>query len=325
MLGLQPTALPTMGREGVRYAVDCIRYIPQRNEKQGGLVTMGHPLRYTFLVLCGIGVIACGVYLKYSPAGCALLSAIPYCNEYTAQLRELEPKIRGFLIPIFRWIDGVVRGHLSLFAGGYALIVLYLFTQARYWDRGWELFGSFFIAGVILGAWFFGGLWIATTCLGIHHASSSSLAGLCYALLVIVLSLSFWIAAPAYLLFFLFYILLFLPSAAWVLLRLTVRAPFLLWHYLHYLFVPHPVERVLKKYEKVRLDRGAKIDPDALAEEMKQAGYDPTREGLPPWWKSRNWERRLRDIIAIRGRMRAEKQVADEDIEDIIKTKRRRR
>lgn len=300
---------------------------------------MRRPFRQTLLVLCGAGVVACGVYLMDDPSGCALLSAIPYCNEYAAELHRIKLEFGGLFIPVWRWIDGFVRAHSSLFAGGYALIALYLFTQARYWKGGWKALYFVGVATGIAGVVLFGGLWVATACHEIHNPGGEgllvplhgapglgflrSMAGLCYAILGIVLGLGFWIAAPLYVLFCGFCILFFLPSAAWTLLRLTVRAPFLLWHYLHYLFVPHPAERVIMRYEKMKMKmkRGVKIDPAQFGKTLGSAMYN-RREGVPAWWKSENWRRRLE---ALRGRMKVEKDIVDDAIDDLRERNKRQR
>jgi hypothetical protein len=106
---------------------------------------------------------------------------------------------------------------------------------------------------------------------------------------------------------------------------LVVKAPFMAWHYLHYLTVPHPLEKVIKKYEKVRLRRGIRIDHAAFGEEMERARYDHEREGIPAWWKSKNWERRLKDILGLRGRVKAETDVADAYTEEIRARNRQQR
>jgi hypothetical protein len=89
----------------------------------------------------------------------------------------------------------VVREHLSWFVGGYALVALYLFFRARYWESE-QLLKPFFIASTIFGTWFFGGLWISMGFLGIHHSSGSTLAGLGYALLTIALGITIWVLVP---------------------------------------------------------------------------------------------------------------------------------
>jgi hypothetical protein len=106
---------------------------------------------------------------------------------------------------------------------------------------------------------------------------------------------------------------------------LVVQAPFMILHYLHYLLVPHPLEEVVKKYEKVRLRRGIHIDHAAFGEEMERARYDHEREGIPAWWKSKNWERRLKDILGLRGRVRTERDVADAYTDEIRERNRQQR
>jgi hypothetical protein len=94
---------------------------------------------------------------------------------------------------------------------------------------------------------------------------------------------------------------------------LVVKGPVKVLHGLHYLMVPHPLEEVIKKYEEARARRdGAKIDYASFAEKMARRRYNRMRDGIPAWWKSKNWERRLKDTMALRGRVRAEKDVAKE-------------
>jgi hypothetical protein len=52
---------------------------------------------------------------------------------------------------------------------------------------------------------------------------------------------------------------------------------------------------------------------------MARARYDRIRDGLPAWWKSKNWERRLKDIMALRSRVHSEKDVADKYTEEFRK------
>ena len=99
---------------------------------------------------------------------------------------------------------------------------------------------------------------------------------------------------------------------------LVVKAPVMAWHYLHYLTVPHPAEWVLLKQQKMRMRRGVKVDPVTLGEELGGAMYNMEREGLPPWWKSENWRRRLKTLRAekaLRERLKAEKDIVDDETE----------
>jgi hypothetical protein len=66
---------------------------------------------------------------------------------------------------------------------------------------------------------------------------------------------------------------------------------------------------VVKQYDEVRARRGA-FDYRSFAERTAKARYNRLREGIPAWWKSKNWEKRLRDMKALRGRVQSEKDVA---------------
>lgn len=292
---------------------------------------MRHPVRRTFFMLCGVGVVASGVYLIYTPSGCTLLSAVPYCDAYAAEIHKVKPVVAAFFAPMVRWVGDFVRGHLSVLGGGYGLLVLYLLTQARYRNQSGEVFGPFFIRSVIFGVWCFGVFWASIACREIHNPGGDgilvplhgapglgflrTMAGLCTAILTIALGVTVWVLVPLYFVFCALFLLFVGPGTVWALSVFTLRAPFLLWHYLHYVFVPHPMEGVIKKYEKMRLRRGVKIDRGALAEEMERARYDD-REGIPPWWKSENWARRLKNVAALRKRVKIETDVADAYTED---------
>jgi len=127
------------------------------------------------------------------------------------------------------------------------------------------------------------------------------------ALIVLVLSSIFWIPAALFLLpAWLFWVVSQPLKVAYF---LVVKVPFMVLHYLHYLAVPHPLEEVVKKYEEVRARRGA-VDYASFAQKMARARYNRMRDGIPAWWKSKNWEKRLRDMKALRGRMQSEKDVA---------------
>jgi hypothetical protein len=84
------------------------------------------------------------------------------------------------------------------------------------------------------------------------------------------------------------------------------------------MLVPHPVEEVIKQYEAVKSRRGA-VDYGAFAQKMWKARYNRIRDGIPAWCTSKNWERRLRDIMALRGRVHSEKNIADEYTEEFRK------
>jgi hypothetical protein len=168
---------------------------------------------------------------------------------------------------------------------------------------------------VIIGALFFGGFWISMVFLGIHQANGTSfvgtIAGLCYALITIALGLTAWIGVPLYLLFCVVTILFFLPSTLWALLRFSVHAPFLLWHHLHYMFVPHPAETAYKEGMAKHIPLGD------LARNVASVMYNhdlKDYEGLPKSWKSKNWQRRL---DALRERLHAEDKFMEELIRNL--------
>lgn len=102
----------------------------------------------------------------------------------------------------------------------------------------------------------------------------------------------------------------------------VAKLPLLAWHYLHYLFVPHPAERIILKHEKMRMERGVKIDHAALGEELSTVMYNKEREGLPAWWKSESRRKRLEKL---RGRIKVEKDIVDDTTEDIRERNRRER
>lgn len=270
-------------------------------------------------------------------------TAIPYYEETVVELQKPLPKLSAWFASFIMGPYGVfVRENLWMFAGGYALIALVLLIQPRYRNGGLGHVYLIVAGGAIVTVWFLGALWLSVVCREIHDdytadgiglfhplydrvgfwpRIASFITGVGFPLLMIAAGVGAFVGLPIYLLCTAF----FLPGAAWGVCRLTVTLPFLAWHYMHYLFVPHPMEKVIKKHERVRLKRGVKIDHGAFAEELDMAKYDPEREGIPAWWKSKNWERRLKDILAARGRMKTEKDVADEYTEAARKSNRQQR
>jgi hypothetical protein len=122
---------------------------------------------------------------------------------------------------------------------------------------------------------------------------------------MIALGLSVWIALPLYLLVLLF----FLPSILFVILRFLVRLPFLIYHHLHYLTVPHPAETAY------RAGMANRIPIPELARTVADAMYQHDHldyDALPKAWKSKNWTKR---IDAFHDRLQAE----DRFMEELIK------
>jgi len=79
------------------------------------------------------------------------------------------------------------------------------------------------------------------------------------------------------------------------------------------------MEKAILKHEKMKMKRGVTIDHEAVAGEISRAQYDPERDGIPVWWKSANWARRLKNAAALRSRVKTERQVADEYTEELRK------
>jgi hypothetical protein len=137
------------------------------------------------------------------------------------------------------------------------------------------------------------------------------------ALIALLLSSIVWIPAGLFLLpAWLFWIL---SQPFKVVYFLVVRVPLMVLHGLHYLMVPHPVEEAIKQYEAVRAREGANINYASFAKKMAQTRYNRIREGIPAWWKSKNWEKRLKDVNALRGRVHVEKVIADKYTEEFRK------
>jgi hypothetical protein len=96
---------------------------------------------------------------------------------------------------------------------------------------------------------------------------------------------------------------------ALVLLAVGIRAGayvpwliFAVFEYLHYLFVPHPMESPVDKAM-------TKHDPSkARLGEVADAMFNPNRDELPPEWQSENYAQRL---AALEKRIRGEKAAAD--------------
>ena len=128
------------------------------------------------------------------------------------------------------------------------------------------------------------------------------------ALIALVLTSIIWI--PAVLFFLPAFLFWVISQPLTVVYFLVVKVPFMVLHGLHYLMVPHPLEEVIKQYEAVKSRRGA-VDYGLFARKMAGARYN-LRDGIPAWWKSKNWERRLKDAMALRGRVHVEKDVAKE-------------
>jgi hypothetical protein len=133
----------------------------------------------------------------------------------------------------------------------------------------------------------------------------SIVTGIIWPLLTIALILTLWIGVPIYSLVLLF----LLPSVLYVILRLLVQLPFLIYHHLHYLTVPHPAESAY------RAGMAKRIPIPELARTVADAMYQHDHldyDALPKSWKSKNWKKR---IDAFHDRLQAE----DRFMEELIK------
>lgn len=298
---------------------------------KGGLSNMQRPAGWAILLLGA--AVACIGYLGFTlyPAS---LSAIPYHDEFVPFLMEGWREQRDLYTSIFESKLGVfVRGHPMEMMGGYGLIGLLLLLSRGYRDAGWEhgllvlwyglLIPILFFLGLLVVKWgfylfnFFRGEstssniarmrtdptgWLGNWAGGLFIGVPAMLIGL---IIGLVIRVAVYAVPPIYVLFVLFA----LPSIVYAILRFLVRLPFLAYHFLHYLTVPHPAERIFRKHEKVSIKRGVKVDHVALGEELGGAMYNMEREGFPAWWKSENWKRRLEKL---RERLRVERDIVDD-------------
>ena len=106
--------------------------------------------------------------------------------------------------------------------------------------------------------------------------------------IALVLRAAVYVVPPLYMLFGLFV----LPSILWALARSIVSAPFLLWRFLHYVFVPHPAEAAYKRgmAQHLPTTQVAQQVAEALCRDL---GRVP-RTRYPAAWISRNREKRIK-------------------------------
>lgn len=158
---------------------------------------------------------------------------------------------------------------------------------------------------------FFGGVWLFVVFHGIFQAEAhlpvesrrwlvTVASGIPALLLQIALLLTIYVGFPLMALF----LLLWLPGFCYLVLSSAVYyalwSPVLLWHYLHYLFVPHPAETAY------RTGMARRVPLPQLAADVADAMYQydlRDYDRLPRAWRSRNWQRR---IEAFHRRIRAE-------------------
>lgn len=212
-----------------------------------------------------------------------------------------------------------VYKNISTIAIVYGLVALSFLLTPEYRDRGWHNLLIGCIAPLVFVACFVVGYATAQTFRETTQAHSGLLlhkgefgwffvtlfTGIMGPLLMIALGLSVWIGIPLYLLFLLFT----LPSILFVILRFVVRLPFLVYHHLHYLTVPHPAETAYREgmANGIPMPELASTVADVMYQ-YDHLDYD----ALPKAWKSKNWTKR---IDAFHDRLKAE----DRFMEELIK------
>jgi hypothetical protein len=218
---------------------------------------------------------------------------------------------RDLYSSIFESKIGVfVRGHPMEMTGGYGLIGLFLLLSRGYRDAGWEHSLLVLWYGLFIPILFFLGLIVANGGIDLFHffgGGESSvgfvhnlrtnfigtflrwLAGVVIGVpvmlfgLVVALALraAVYVVPPLYALFGFFV----LPSILFVILRFVVRLPFLIYHHLHYLTVPHPAETAYREgmANGIPMPELASTVADVMYQ-YDHLDYD----ALPKAWKSKN-------------------------------------
>lgn len=275
---------------------------------------MSRPAGWVILVLGA--AVACIGYLGFVryPAS---LSAIPYLEKLLPFLADGWREQWDLYASIFESKVGVfVRGHPMEMMGGYGLIGLLLLLSRGYRDDGWEHCLLVLWYGLFIPILFFLGLIVVNGGIDIFHFFSRESTGaniarmhtdptgwlanwvggmvigvpaMLLALVVgLVLRVAVYVVPPLYVLFGLFV----LPSIVFVILRFLVQFPFLAYHYLHYLTVPHPAEEVYKN----GMARGVPL-PE-LAHDVARAMYVHDLniyKQPPPVWQSQNQKKRIEE------------------------------
>lgn len=120
-------------------------------------------------------------------------------------------------------------------------------------------------------------------------------------IMLLVLTSIVWIPIVLLLLPAFVFAIVSLPfKLAYFLLVAGVKAPIIIWHSLHYLFVPHPAETAYNA------GMARHVPLTQLAADVANAMYQYDMrdyDRLPSAWRSRNWQRR---IEAFHRRIRAE-------------------
>jgi hypothetical protein len=131
-------------------------------------------------------------------------------------------------------------------------------------------------------------------------------------MLVLALTSIVWIPIVLLLLpAFVFFIVSLSFKLAYLVVIAGVKAPLIIWHYLHYLFVPHPAETAYK------VGMAEHVPIHELASRVADVMYTydlKDFDSLPKHWKSKNWTRR---IEAFQKRLEAEDRFMEELIRNL--------
>lgn len=234
---------------------------------------------------------------------------IPYYQETVTELRKLSGELQQKSASARTSSYGIfVEHNIATIGGIYGLIGLLMLLKRSYRNAGWESLVALCIGLMAFVVWFMVAFWISTAGREMRITHGETLfTGLIHPLVTIALGLSVWIGIPLFLLI----LLISLPGILYDILRLLVRLPFLIYHHLHYLTVPHPGETAYRAgmAKNLPMPELARTVSDAMYQyELKDLDTLP----LPKAWKSKNWKKR---IDAFHDRLKAE----DRFMEELIK------
>jgi hypothetical protein len=302
----------TSSQEDVVRCCFCYtRYITSTQAIKGG--AMQSKTKTRFLLVAFTLIVLWWAFPEWRPHGFML----PYYEKTAANLRTLPDVVQQQVASArTSMIGGFVQHNIMAIGGVYALIALWLLLKPQYRDDGWEHLGALCFGFMAFVVWFIVAAWIGTAGSEMRLAHGGTFAvqrgdaswliklftGLIHPLLMIALGLSVWIGIPLYLLVLLFT----LPSVLFVILRLLVRLPVLIYHHLHYLTVPHPAETAY------RAGMAANLPLAELASTVADAMCESDFKGyaaLPKAWKSKNWTKR---IDAFHARLEAQDRFMEE-------------
>lgn len=259
------------------------------------------------------------------------LASIPYYTETATEIQKIhDEKLVGYYDSFLKQPHMWLLENIWTVAGGYALASVFLVGITKDRSVGWGYLWFVCLATVVLSAWLLGGMWLSVASGSISdaylpHAGRSIISwlitlstGLLALFLMLALVATFWIGIPIYVLF----VLLLLPNALYALLRGAILLPVILWHHLHYLFVPHPAEGVYRE------GIANNLPMEELASVVSEAMYTYDHgdlDALPPAWRSRNQKKRadaFKDLVNAEGPL-MEAIMANLEMKDKLRERRR--